>query len=107
MSERIKQALEAYRAIMMAPRPEGESGWFPPPSSQMRDKTWSKQLRWMWPEYRSVRLEDTRFSAEKSKWCKENAQYYWTAANEHVWYFSDISTALLFKLTFGGTVGVE
>ena len=37
-------------------------------------------------------------------WAEENAQFYWSASNGLVWYFSDRNSALLFKLTFGGNV---
>ena len=104
MNKRWVEAKEAYKAILIAPKRDDEDGWSPPPSDAMKDKKWSRELRTMWPEYRSVRLHDTRFYSEKQKWCRENAQFYWVANNQQMWYFSDLNTALLFKLTFGGSV---
>lgn len=103
MQERLKKATEAYNSILMAPREEGENGWFPPPR-QMADKKWSKELRCIWPGYTSVRLSNKGAYTEKMNWCKENAQFFWTAGNELMWYFSDRDTALIFKLKFGGIV---
>ncbi|MNK56480.1 hypothetical protein D3C87_755210 [compost metagenome] len=105
MNPRWKEAMAAYKAVICAPKREGEDGWSPPPTSeQWRDKKWSRELRKMWPEYTSIRLEDIRFYSDKSKWCKENAQFYWVAGNQQMWYFSDRNSALLFKLSFGGNV---
>jgi hypothetical protein len=103
MQDRIFNAMAAYKEIMSAPRKENENGWFPPPRD-MQDKKWSKELRSLWAGYTSVRVDDKRFYAEKRKWSNENAQFYWVAGNEQMWYFSDRATALLFKLTFGGIV---
>ena len=107
MQERIKEAMAAYKAIISRPLDDGEDGWSPPPSDFLRDKKWSKELRWMWPEYTSVKVGDTRFYVEKKKWCAENAQFYWVAGNQNVWYISNRNSAVLFKLSFGGEVGVE
>jgi len=104
MNKRWQVAMDAYKSAITAPKQEDEDGWSPPPSTTMKDKKWSRELRDMWPGYRSVRLVDTRFYTEKMKWCKENSQFYWVAGNQQMWYFSDVNSALLFKLTFGGSV---
>ena len=104
MSTRWQRAKEAYKAILCAPREPNEDGWTPPPSDSIRDKKWSRELRAMWPNYAGVRVDDTRFYSEKIKWCNANAQFYWAANNQQMWYFSEKSAALLFKLTFGGSI---
>jgi hypothetical protein len=79
----------------------------------MRDKKWGKELRTFWLGFTSVRLPGKPNSTEVDRnkeyaaqrtWAEENAQFYWTASNGLVWYFSDRNSALLFKLTFGGNV---
>lgn len=107
MTKRLKEAMAAYMAVMTRPLAEGELGWSPPPVSTMRDKHWSKHLRGYWPEYTSVRVADIRKHSEKMQWCRENAQFYWVAGNQAMWYFSDRNTAVMFKLTFGGDLGEE
>lgn len=105
MNARFARAMEAFKSVMTEPKLEGEDGWTPPPSdTQWRDKKWSRELRKMWPGYTSIRLENTKFYSEKIKWCEENSQFYWVANNQQVWYFSDRNSALLFKLSFGGSI---
>lgn len=102
--KRWEKAMEAYKAVLTAPKEPGEDGWTPPPSSVMKDKKWSRELRVMWPEYRSVRLTNANNHTERKKWCRENAEFYWVANNGLMWYFSNSQTAVLFKLTFGGSI---
>lgn len=106
-ADRYKRALEAYKSIMLEPRAPDENAFCPPPNSALRDKKWSKELRTMWLDCHSVRLQDDRFYSEKFAWCKENSQFFWVAGNQRMWYFSDKNAALLFKLTFGGDIANE
>lgn len=98
---RIEAALAAYMEILHAPR-GSESGFTPPPSSGMRDKLWTRQLRGFWPDYQSVSIADNVNSDkryEMTKWCKETVvQLYWYSANRDVFVFSDKQDATMFKL---------
>ena len=103
--DRYQRAITAYMEIIMADRTEGESGFCPPPKgTEWRDKKWGKELRSMWPGFRSVKVDDTRGHSDKFKWCEQQSGFFWVAGNSKVWYFSDPETAVLFKLVFGGSV---
>lgn len=73
----------------------------PPIGNSVREKHWSRRLREAWPEFTSVAVNQG-VTPERRKWCDENPGSYWHNGNGSKWYFETRSTALLFKLTFGG-----
>lgn len=99
---RYKKAIQAYKDIMCAPLSPGESGYSPPPTS-IRDKKWAETLRGMWPDFISVKLKNNTEEVSATKWCHENAQFWYKAQSGTVFYFSDHVSATAFKLSFGGT----
>lgn len=72
----------------------------PPLPGIERGKVWSRQLRRMWPNHGRVAL--TQYTRGITQWVRDNGGYHWSADN-NIWYFKERDTAVLFKLTFGGS----
>jgi hypothetical protein len=95
-------ALQAYLQVWR----DHHVGFCPPPG-QTRDKTWSRKLREMWPEYSRVKLgesniADLRYSTMRT-WCDgQPSSNYWVNGGGNIWYFERRAIAVMFKLTFGG-----
>jgi len=96
-------AMDTYRRMVTERKLDG--GWFPPPV-QMKDKEWSRQLRLLWPDYQSIKIDRTREDApnysEMRKWCRDKQCGHWVNNGGNIWHFQKTSVAVMFKLTFGG-----
>ena len=76
----------------------------PPVGENTRDKHWSKRLREAWPECTTVNIQKGGPVSEMMTWCKEQQGSFWHNGGADKWYFENHDTALLFKLTFGGSI---
>ena len=74
----------------------------PPVGVSTRDKHWSKRLREAWPDCTVVSVKAQ--VPEMKNWCNEQHGSFWHSGGGDKWYFENRDTALLFKLTYGGTI---